>query len=283
MAISDYNQYVFNPYSVPSAPSIQGVNVSTDNVKKFNDQADVYMVDAAAYVSAYREVVVNRDYVHDKFMYDLANDDTVITIDGTEELHSLREFMTLNGSGVNYEENNIVLHQKVDNAYATVAPADGVRSANAAQNVESAIKALFVSNWLTDDFASCVYVTTSAMYNEPVTYDTQAKKIKKDAIENPVIAASLNGVFFYKDVANATGTARSWSTHLDGDTQYQVIYNSTLSEWQLNKIVVNEDGISSPSSIASFRDLNDLVVEWDAQEEPEEQTPGEGENQETNP
>ncbi len=256
MAIENYNQYVFNPYSTPNVPSIQGINLSTATVSDIESAGSAYLSAASAYVDQYKDLVVMRDYLHDKFMYDLAGnkDSNVIQVDGSDvSVHANKDYMTLDGKGIDYASNAITLHMKVDNTFNTVVEPDGVRSANAAQVAESAFNSLYVENWLTDDHSSCAYSTDANMYGSAVVYDAKAKIANIDD-------ADLNGEIFYTDVANATGNARTWTTN---DGYYRVAYNGSASEWQIVDL--------TDSSIKAGRqDLDELVSDAGIVEDVEE-------------
>lgn len=256
MAIENYNQYVFNPYSTPNVPSIQGINLSTATLVDIQSAGATYLAAASAYVDQYKDLVVMRDYLHDKFMYDLAGnkDSNVIQVDGSDvSVHANRDYMTLDGKGIDYAKNAITLHMKVDNTFNTVVEPDGVRSANAAQAAESAFNNLYVENWLTDNHSGCAYSTDSGMYDSAVVYDAKAK------IDN-TNDADLKEEIFYTDVANATGTARTWTTN---DGYYRVAYNGGTSQWQIVDL-------TDSSMKAERSDLDDLVSDARIVEDAEE-------------
>jgi len=226
MSINASN-YVIS-YNAPTAPRIN-VNVQTGSPEEFDVAASTYRSNADAYVSQYRNVIVNKLYVEDRLKKDLC-----------------AEYDGLTSGGIDYENNTITLHQKANEVYEYAIGNNSTFSyVGTVTNVESRFGEFYSKYYQNDEHTECVL---SAVYETSETYDTRAFVVDADIAGGLVGESSV----FILDAPNAVGTAVTYTNYSGSAEQFKLAYetNYAVSEDSTVKAWVIREATESATPIA---------------------------------
>ena len=154
MPISNASYYAYNVSELlPTAPYI---SVSTTaGIDEVASACSAYLENASNYADEYQNVMGLRDYVKDRFMYDLCAGASGI-------------------AHVNKQENTISLHEKANEIYSY---ALGSRNIGSVANVNAIVRYFdnfYSTYYMNDEKTECILNMDPAYYGNAVAYDSKA-------------------------------------------------------------------------------------------------------------
>lgn len=249
MPISNVSAYVLST-NAPSAPFIS-VNVNTATESDISAASEVYMSNASAYVDDYTALITNKEYVSQRFMYDLCGGAAGIT----------------NG-GINKESNTISLHEKANDVYEYAIRNRNLNGPSNISGIVNVFDSFYHKYYLTDDESACIINTDSSYYVEAVVYDEKAVTIS--TVGSLITADTI----FVNEIPNQVGTNKAQYTAYvtTSDTDglintpvYSVAYNSAYPIGESSSIAVWEmKDVSGESAVtvAYTSDAFDSNAVW---------------------
>ena len=264
MPISNVSGYVVNVYqTIPDAPSINVDLINADE-EAVSSACEEYLVNASAYASVYAVNASDcKDYVLDRFVYDLTDGNAGLAI-------------------VNKQENTVSLHEKADDAFNALRKNYNLLSFEGASAFAAAFTEFCQTHYMNDDKTSCILLTGSEYYTvQDGGYDEKAITIDA-ATMNEVTSGDISGsAIFINEIPNKAGTNEAtYATYIsdggDNVAAYEVVYNSaysvgdsSISVWEMK--VAGESG----ATIAYTEDAFGPEAEWTAAEAAPAEEPAE--------